>query len=81
MRAPPTLELRSFGRTGATTILGLGTRRLADAGQQATIRVIREAIDAGVNVLELSPGFGEGRAEKWVAMALKDGYREKVNLV
>lgn len=81
MRAPPTLELRSFGRTGATTILGLGTRRLADAGQQATIRVIREAIDAGVTVLEISPGFGEGRAERWVALALKDGYREKVNLV
>jgi predicted aldo/keto reductase-like oxidoreductase len=81
MRAPPPIELRTFGRTGATTILGLGTRRLAEAGQQATIRVIREAIDNGVNVLEISPGFGEGRAEKWVALALKDGYRQKVNLI
>lgn len=82
MRAPLPLELRSVGRTGAaTTILGLGTRRLADAGQQATIRVIREAIDNGVNVLELSPGFAEGRAERWVAMALKDGYRERVQLI
>lgn len=81
MRAPPPIELRTFGRTGATTILGLGTRRLAEAGQQATIRVIREAIDNGVNVLEISPGFAEGRAEKWVALALKDGYRQKVNLV
>ncbi len=81
MRPTPSLELRSLGRSGATTILGLGTRRLADAGQQATIRVIREAIDAGVNVLEISPGFAEGRAERWVALALKDGYREKVNLV
>lgn len=81
MRAPPAIELRTFGRTGATTILGLGTRRLAEAGQQATIRVIREAIDAGVNVLEISPGFADGRAEKWIAMALKDGYRQKVNLI
>lgn len=82
MRATPSLELRSVGRTGgATTILGLGTRRLAEEGQQATIRVIREAIDAGVGVIELSPGFAEGRAEKWVAMALRDGYREKVQLV
>lgn len=81
MRAPTPIELRTFGRTGATTILGLGTRRLAEAGQQATIRVIREAIDAGVNVLEISPGFADGRAEKWIALALKDGYRQKVNLI
>ena len=63
------------------TILGLGTRRLAAAGQQATIRVVREAIDHGVTVLEISPGFADGRAERWVGMALKDGYRERVHLV
>lgn len=82
MRAPPPLELRAVGRSGgATTILGLGTRRLADAGQQATIRVIREAIDHGVNVLEVSPDFAAGRAERWVGLALKDGYRDRVQLV
>jgi len=82
MAPNPPLERRRVGRQGgATTILGLGTRRLAERGQQETIRVIREAIDAGVGVIELSPGFAEGQAEKWVAMALKDGYREKVQLV
>lgn len=82
MPAPPPLEHRAVGRSGgATTILGLGTRRLSDAGQQATIRVIREAIDQGVNVLEISPDFADGRAERWVGMALKDGYRERVQLV
>jgi len=82
MAPTPPLERRRIGRQGgATTILGLGTRRLAEHGQQATIRVIREAIDAGVGVIELSPGFADGQAEKWVAMALKDGYREKVQLV
>lgn len=81
-KPPPALEQRSLGRNGgATSILGLGTSRLAGAGQQATIRVIREAIEHGVNVLEISPGFAEGRAERWVAMALKDGYRERVQLV
>ncbi len=81
-KPPPALELRALGRSGgATTILGLGTERLAEAGQQATIRVVREAIDSGVNVLEISPGFVEGRAERWVALALKDGYRERVQLV
>lgn len=82
MRLTPPLELRRVGRHGgATTILGLGTRRLAEQGQQATIRMIRDAIDAGVGVIEISPGFAEGRAEHWVATALKDGYREKVQLV
>lgn len=82
MRTPPPIELRSIDRAGgATTILGLSTRRLAQAGQQATVRVIREAIDAGVNVLEISPEFAEGRAERWVALALKDGYRARVQLV
>lgn len=81
-KPPPSLEHRALGRTGAaTSILALGTRRLADKGQQATVRVIREAIESGVNVLEISPGFAEGRAERWVGLALKEGYREKVHLV
>jgi predicted aldo/keto reductase-like oxidoreductase len=80
--APPPLELRAVGRSGgAMTIVGLGTRRLAALGQQATIRVVREAIEGGVNVLEVAPVFAEGRAERWIAAALKDGYRERVQLV
>lgn len=81
-KPPPVLEHRALGRTGAaTSILALGTRRLAEAGQQATIRVIREAIDAGVNTIEISPEFAEGRAERWVGLALRDGYRDRVQLI
>jgi predicted aldo/keto reductase-like oxidoreductase len=81
-KPPPPLEHRALGRTGAaTTILGLGTRQLTDVGQQATMRVIREAIDSGVNTLEISPDFAEGRAERWIGLALRDGYREKVALI
>ena len=81
-KAPAPLEQRTLGRTGgAMTILGLGTRRLATAGQQATIRVVRDAIDAGVNVLEVAPAFADGRAERWIGLALRDGYRERVQLI
>jgi len=81
-KAPAPLEQRTLGRTGgAMTILGLGTRRLAAAGQQATIRLVREAIDAGVNVLEVSPAFADGRAERWIGLALRDGYRERVQII
>lgn len=78
----PPLEQRPLGRTGAPmSILGLGTRRLADAGQQGAIALVREAIDHGITVLELAPEYGDGRAERWIAAALKDGYRERVTLI
>lgn len=81
-KAPAPLEQRTLGRAGgAMTILGLGTRRLAAAGQQGAIRLVREAIDAGVNVLEVAPEYGDGRTERWIGLALRDGYRERVQLI
>jgi predicted aldo/keto reductase-like oxidoreductase len=81
-KAPPTIEQRPLGRTGrATSILALSTSRLAAAGQKEAIRVIQEAIDHGVNVIETAWEYGEGRTERWLGMALKDGYRERVTLV
>ncbi|MBI1809822.1 MAG: aldo/keto reductase [Gemmatimonadetes bacterium] len=81
-KAPPTIEQRSLGRTGrGTSILALSTSRLARAGQREAIRIIQEAIDHGVNVIETAWEYGEGRTERWLGMALKDGYRERVTLV
>ena len=82
MNSPPPLEHRTLGRAGGSmSILGLGTRRLAAAGQQATIRAVRAAIDHGVNVLEIAPEYADGRAERWIGLALRDGYRERVQLL
>ena len=81
-KAPPPLEQRLLGQTGrATSILALGTSRLAHAGQREAIRIVREAIDHGVNVIETGWEYGEGRTERWLGLALKDGYRQKVMLV
>lgn len=81
-KAPPTIEQRSLGRTGrGTSILALSTSRLARAGQREAIRIIQEAIDHGVNVIETAWEYGEGRTERWLGMALKDVYRERVTLV
>ena len=78
----PPLEHRTLDRAGgATSILGLGTRRLAAAGQQGTIRLVREAIDHGVKLLEIAPAYGDGRTERWIGLALRDGYREQVQLL
>ncbi len=71
-----------MGRTGrATSVLALSTSRLAAVGQKEATRVIREAIDHGVNVIETAWEYGEGRTERWLGLALKDGYRERVTLV
>lgn len=79
-RFQSTIEQRALG-SGATSILGLGTRRLAAAGQQATIRLVRTAIDNGVTLIELAPEYGDGRAERWMGLALRDGYRDRVQLL
>ena len=81
-KAPPPLEQRLLGQTGrATSILALGTSRLAQTGQREAVRIVREAIDHGVNVIETAWEYGEGRTERWLGLALKDGYRQKVMLV
>lgn len=81
-KVPETMERRALGRSGASTsILGLGTCHLAAAGQQATIKLVREAIDRGVTVLEVAPEYADGRTERWIGLALRDGYRERVQLL
>lgn len=81
-KVPPTLENRALGHTGrGTSILALGTSRLAKGGQREATRVVREAIDHGVNVIETGWEYGDGRTERWLGLALKDGYRERATLV
>ena len=53
----PTLEQRPLGRTGRpTSILALGTSRLARAGQKEAIRMVREAIDHFGAIVALDEG-------------------------
>lgn len=82
-KPPVVLEQRPLGRGGPTvSILGLATRRLGAAGQRNAIRIIREAIDHGVSVIETGHEYGgDGQVERWLGLALRDGYRERVTLV
>lgn len=83
MKKPPAfIEQRPLGRTGhPTSIVGLGTRRLGEGSQKEFIRLVREAIDHGVTVIETAHEYGEGRTERWLGLALADGYRQRVTLV
>jgi predicted aldo/keto reductase-like oxidoreductase len=81
-KTPSFIEQRPLGRSGhPTSILGLSTHRLGEGSQKEFVRVVREAIDKGVNVIETAHEYGDGRTERWLGLALADGYRQRVTLV
>ncbi|MFW9923063.1 MAG: aldo/keto reductase [Candidatus Thorarchaeota archaeon] len=69
--------------------LGFGAMRLptrmnnmlSRVKKKEAIKIIRSAIDQGVNYLDTAWPYHFGASEKIIGEALKDGYREKVILV
>jgi uncharacterized protein len=77
---------RNLGSTGEKiSILGYGCMRLPVKNGQYNnvdtvnaIRLIRKAIDNGVNYFDTAYPYHNGQSEIVIADALKDGYRDKV---
>jgi predicted aldo/keto reductase-like oxidoreductase len=82
------LNYRSFGKLNwDVSALGFGTMRLPTIGADSTcidepeaIKMIRYAIDRGVNYVDTAYVYHGGNSEILVGRALQDGYREKVKL-
>lgn len=80
------MQYRTFDKTGQkVSLLGMGTMRLpvTEDGQvdrEAAISMIRHSIDEGINYVDTAYMYHDGKSEKIVGQALKDGYREKVLL-
>ncbi|OGO17243.1 MAG: aldo/keto reductase [Chloroflexi bacterium RBG_16_48_7] len=80
---------RTYGKLGwKTSILGFGAMRLPTIDNQMdkidkplAKRMIRYAIDNGVNYVDTAYPYHMGQSEVLVGEALKDGYRDKVKLV
>lgn len=74
---------RTLGRTREeVSIVGLGGYHIGlQKNEQESIRIIRTAIDNGINFMDNCWDYNEGISEIRMGKALCDGYREKVFLM
>jgi len=75
---------RTLGRTGEkVSIIGLGGYHLGkpDLSEQESIRIVRTAVDEGVNFLDNCWDYNGGESELRMGKALRDGYRQKAFLM
>ena len=71
---------RTLGDTGErVSAIGLGGWHLAlkHVDEKLAVRIVREALDRGINFLDNCWDYNEGASEKRMGKALRDGYREK----
>lgn len=75
---------RSLGRTGQrVSCLGLGGSHIGKPAlsEQEAIRLIRQALDRGLNFMDNSWDYNGGQSEIRMGKALRDGYRQKAFLM
>src|SRR5919204_2695424 len=78
------MPYRVLGRTGErVSVIGLGGWHLGfkTTSDALSVRIIRTAIDRGINFLDNSWDYNEGSSEIRMGKALRDGYRSKVFLM
>jgi aryl-alcohol dehydrogenase-like predicted oxidoreductase len=78
------MPYRILGRTGErVSAIGLGGWHLAfgHLDEQATVRIVRTAVDRGITFLDNSWDYWNGESERRMGKALGDGYRARVFLM
>ena len=71
---------RTLGSTGEkVSAIGVGGWHLGlkTVDEQLAIRIVRSAIDRGINFLDNSWDYNDGASEKRMGKALRDGYRDR----
>ena len=77
------IPYRRLGRTGArVSIVGLGGYHIGmQSDEQESIKIIRTALDGGINFLDNCWDYNGGQSEIRMGKALRDGYRQKAFLM
>ena len=77
------MPFRTLGRTGEkVSLVGLGGFHIGkQAEEQESIRIIRTAIDNGINFLDNCWDYNGGQSEIRMGKALRDGYRQRAFLM
>jgi aryl-alcohol dehydrogenase-like predicted oxidoreductase len=79
-----TIPYRTLGTTGErVSAIGLGGWHLGleRVDEPLSVRIIRTAIDRGINFLDNCWDYNDGASETRMGKALRDGYRQKVFLM
>ena len=73
------MQYRRLGHSGLqVSVIGLGTNNFGPRlDYPAAERVLRQAVEAGINFIETSNTYGEGQAEAFIGKALR-GTRSEV---
>src|SRR5262245_39710652 len=77
------MPYRLLGITGEqVSAIGVGGWHLGlkTVDEQLSIRIVRTAIDRGINFMDNSWDYNEGASEIRMGKALQDGYRDRVFL-
>jgi uncharacterized protein len=77
------IPTRTLGRSGEkVSIVGLGGYHIGmQSDEQESIRIIRTALDSGMNFLDNCWDYNNGQSEIRMGKALRDGYRQKAFLM
>jgi aryl-alcohol dehydrogenase-like predicted oxidoreductase len=71
-----------LGRTGErVSIVGLGGYHLGIPTEEESVRIVRTALDHGMNFLDNCWDYNDGASEERMGKALRGGYRERAFLM
>jgi predicted aldo/keto reductase-like oxidoreductase len=82
--APGEIPRRTLGRTGqSVSIIGIGGHHIGrpHVSEEESTRIIRTALDSGVNFLDNCWDYNDGESERRMGRALQNGYRQKAFLM
>jgi aryl-alcohol dehydrogenase-like predicted oxidoreductase len=83
-RTGDAVQYRVLGNTGEkVSAIGLGGWHLGlpTVSEKTALRIVRHAIDNGINFLDNSWDYNDGKSEVRMGKALRDGYREMAFLM